>query len=296
MKRLPLGPLYYEFSRHNEPRLRIAPGETIIVESEDAFSGQIRTDADRRDKTKKPYGNPLTGPIWVEGAEPGDALAVRIESISPTIGQCATRTSDPKQLAEWLGTDCPHGTHVCPIRDGFVQWSETVRIPYAPMLGCIGTAPDNGSPTTGPAGPHGGNMDIIETCPGNTVFLPVSVPGAFLYLGDAHAAMGHGELSASGLEMPAETTITVNVAKGKKLAGPRIVSPTEIMTVATGCPMERASAEGFARLILWMEEEYGWDRWRAYDLLTHTARISVGYYGIGTVAVKVAREYVERGR
>src|SRR5213595_1391065 len=72
MKRIPLGPLYYEFSRHNEPRLRIEPGEGVVVESEDAFSGQIRTNADRRDKTKKPYGNPQTGPIWIERAQPGD--------------------------------------------------------------------------------------------------------------------------------------------------------------------------------------------------------------------------------
>src|SRR5688500_10493662 len=292
MQRLPIGPLYYEFSRHNEPRLRIEPGETIVVESEDAFSGQVRTSDDRRDKTTKPYGNPQTGPIWVERAEPGDALAVKIESIEPLIGQCATRTPDLKTLAEWLGTDTPHGTHVCPIKDGLIHWSDSLTIPYQPMLGCIGTAPDMGVPTTGPAGPHGGNLDIIEVCPGNTIYLPVYVPGAYLYLGDAHAAMGHGELSAAGLEMLAVSTITVNVVNGKKLFGPRIESPSEIMALATGCPMERASAEAFGRLILWMEADYGWDRWRAYDLLTHVARMSVGYFPIGTVAVKVAKEYL----
>ena len=293
VKRLPLGPLYYEFSRHNEPRLRIEPGETVLVESEDAFSGQIRTNADRRDKTKKPHGNPQTGPIRVEGAEPGDALAVSIHEIRPTIGQCATRTSDPKQLAEWLGTDCPHGTHVCPIRDGEIHWSDDIVLAYEPMLGCIGTAPETTVPGTGPAGPHGGNMDIVEVCPGNIVTLPVFVPGAYLYLGDAHAAMGHGELSASGLEMPAETTITVDLIKGKRIPGPRIESPTEIMTVATGCPMERSAAQAFAWLILWMEQEHGWDRWKAYDLLTHAARLSIGYYGIGTVAAKIAKRHVQ---
>ncbi len=76
-KRLPVGPLYYEFSRHNTPRISIAPGETLVVESEDAFSGQIRTAADRRDKGKKPYGNPQSGPIYVNGAAPGDTLAVK---------------------------------------------------------------------------------------------------------------------------------------------------------------------------------------------------------------------------
>ncbi len=292
VKRLAKGPLYYEFSRHNEPRLRIASGETIIVEAEDAFSGQVRTDADRRDKSKIPNGNPQTGPIWIEGAEPGDSLAVTIHEIKPSLGQCATRTCDPKQLAEWLGTECPHGTHVCPIVDGEIHWSDTVRIPYRPMLGCIGTAPDNGVPTTFPAGPHGGNMDIIEVCPGNTIHLPVYVPGGYLYLGDAHAAMGHGELSASGLEMPSESTITVNLVKGKRIPCPRIESPEEIMVVVSGCPMERSIAQASAYLALWMETDYGWDRWRAYDILTHVAQISVGYYALGTVAVKIGKRYL----
>jgi len=293
LKELTQGPLYYEFSRFHEPRLSVAPGESILVESEDALSGQIRTDDDRRDKTALPYSNPLTGPIFVDGAQPNDTLAVRIDEIRPSIGQCATRTADPKQLGEWLGTDVPHGTHVCPIRDGKIFWSDTITIPYTPMLGCIGTAPDWGVPSTGPAGPHGGNMDIVETCPGNTVYLPVFVEGGYLYLGDVHAAMGHGELSATGLEMPAETVISVELIKGKKIPGPRIESLDEIMAVASGCPMERSTAQAFAWLILWMEDEYGWDRWKAYDILTHVGQISVGYYGIGTVAAKIAKRYVE---
>ena len=160
------------------------------------------------------------------------------------------------------------------------------------MLGCLGTAPDTGVPTTGPAGVHGGNMDIIETCPANVVSLPVFVEGAFLYLGDAHAAMGHGELSASGLEMPSHTTIQVDLIADTKIPGPRIESPTEIMTVATGCPMERSIAQAYAWLILWMESEYHWDRWRAYDLLTHAGQISVGYFDIGTVAAKINKRYL----
>jgi acetamidase/formamidase len=285
--------LYYEFSRHHEARLRMTPGETVVVETEDALSGQIRSDTDRRNKATMPYSNPLTGPIVVEGAEPGDAVAVTIGEIRPTLGQCATRTADPKQLCEWLGTDCPHGTHVCPIRDGLIHWSDAIAIPYAPMLGCIGTAPCWGVPTTLPAGSHGGNMDLVEVCPGSTVSLPVFVPGAFLYLGDAHAAMGQGELSATGLEMPAETTITVDLLKRRRPPGPRIESAKEIMAIASGCPMERSVAQAYAHLILWMEDEFGWDRWRAYDLLTHVGQISVGYYGIGTVAAKVEKRYLK---
>jgi acetamidase/formamidase len=292
MKRLPLGPLYYEYSRHHEPRLRIVSGETVVVETEDAFSGQIRTNNDRRDRALCPNSNPQTGPIWVEGAQPGDALAVAIEAIEPSIGQCATRTGDAGPLSQWLGTDCPHGTHVCPIRDGQIHWSDTLIIPYAPMLGCIGTAPAIGVPTTIPAGPHGGNMDLIETRPGTTVYLPVSVAGGLLYTGDAHAAMGHGELSASGLEMPALATLTIRLIKRHPLPCVRMETADEILTVATGCPMERAVAQAYAWLILWMEQQYGWDRWRAYDLLTHVGQISVGYYAIGTVATKIAKRYL----
>ena len=292
MQRITATPLNYEFSRHLQPRVRIVSGETILVEAEDALSGQIRSNQDRRDKSQVPYSNPVAGPIFVEDAQPGDTLAVRIEGIRPLNGQCATYTGNPKQLCEWLGTDVPHGAHVCPIRDGLIYWSDKITIPYQPMLGCIGTAPDWGVPTTGPAGPHGGNMDLVETCPGNIVYLPVLVAGAFLYLGDAHAAMGHGELSATGLEMASVTTITVNLLKGTSIVAPRIESPTEIMTVACGSPMERSIAEAYAQLILWMERDYGWDRWKAYDLLTHVGKISVGYYAIGTVGTKVEKRYL----
>ena len=138
-------------------------------------------------------------------------------------------------------------------------------------------------------------MDIIEVRPGNTLYLPVFIPGGLLSLGDAHAAMGHGELSATGLEMAAHITITVTLCKGKTIPGPRIESPEEIMTVATGSPTERSTAEAYARLIQWMEEDFGWNRWLAYDLLTHVGRLSIGYYGIGTVAAKVAKKYLRKG-
>ena len=292
MQQISLGLLNYEFSRFQEPRISIDPGETIRVESEDALSGQIRKAGDLRDKTRVPFSNPLTGPIFINQAEPGDTLAIKIAAIESRDGQCATYTGNPKQLCQWLGTDVPDGAHVCPIRDGYVYWSDQIKIPYQPMLGCIGTTPAYGMPSTMPAGPHGGNMDIREVTEGNTLYLPVFVPGALLYLGDAHAAMGQGELSATGLEMAAQTTLTIELIKQKTITGPRIESPNELMTVSSGTPMERATAEAFAQLILWLEADYGWNRWRAYDLLTHVAEISMGYYEGGGLAVKIAKEYV----
>jgi amidase len=293
MKKVAAQPLIYEFSRHGAPRCTVTPGETLLVESEDALSGQICAAGDRRDKSKVPYSNPVAGPICVEGALPGDVLAVKIHSIEPRDGQCATYTGPPRQLAEWLGSDVPHGAHVCPIRDGQIFFSEKVAIPYTPMLGCIGTSPDWGVPSTGPAGPHGGNLDLVEVGPGSTIYLPVFVPGGYLYLGDAHAAMGHGELSATGLEMAALTKISVDVVRPGRLSGVRVETPESIMAVGTQGSIERAIAEAFAKLILWMETDWNWNRWKAYDLLTHVARISVGHYTSGTVGAIIDKRYLK---
>lgn len=294
MQLVPALPLHYEFSRSVEPRCRVVSGETIRVESEDALSGQIRRAGDRRDKTAMPFSNPVAGPIVVQGAEPGDELAVTILQIEPRDGQCATYTGAPKQLGEWLGSDVPHGAHVCPIRDGQIVWKGDINIPYQPMLGCIGTASDWGTPTTGPAGPHGGNLDIVEVGPGSTIYLPVKVAGGYLYLGDAHAAMGHGELSGTGLEMAAYSTVTIDLVRRPKRSGVRISHPDFLMCVSTQGNHERAIAEAYSRLILWMEADYGWNRWNAYDLLTHVGQLSIGYYGSGTVGAKIDRRYAER--
>ena len=160
------------------------------------------------------------------------------------------------------------------------------------MLGCIGTAPDTGVPTTFPAGPHGGNMDIIETCPGNMVYLPVFVPGGYLYLGDAHAAMGHGELSASGLEMPAETTITVDLLKGNE--NPR---PADRVADRDHDGRQRLPDGTVDRRSVRPADPLDGGRLRLGPLAglrpAHArGRISVGYYALGTVAVKVAKEFI----
>jgi acetamidase/formamidase len=89
--------------------------------------------------------------------------------------------------------------------------------------------------------------------------------------------------------------VSVNLVKQRAIAGPRIETPQEIMTVVSGTPMERSTAQAFAQLILWMEADFGWDRWRAYDLLTHVGQLSIGYYAIGTVAAKVAKRYLGLG-
>ncbi len=294
MKELPLGKLYYEISRHNPPALSIRPGETVRVETEDTFNGLVRKEGDHRDLAKKPQGNPQSGPIWVEGAEKGDTLAVHIETIDARIGQAANdMTWARRGLAEFLGHDIPVNTRIAPVRDGKVWWSPGVALPYRPMIGTIGCAPDFGSPTTSPAGDYGGNMDIKEVTDGSTVYLPVYVEGALLHLGDAHAAQGDGELCGTALEMPATVTMKVDLLKGQTIQRPRIRSGDEIMAVATGRPMERSVAQAYSDLILWMEEEFGVPRWDGLSLCTMVGEVSVGYHFIGTVAAKIKLEYVE---
>jgi acetamidase/formamidase len=295
MKELKLGELYYEISRENPPALSIEPGETVSVETEDTFNGLVRKEGDHRDMSRKPYGNPQSGPIYIEGAEKGDTLAVHIQKIEARLGQAANDMSWGRNgMAEFIGHDVPRATRICPVRDGKVWWSPKVAIPYAPMIGTIGTAPAMGAPTTVPAGPYGGNMDLKEVTEGNTVYLPVSVPGALLHLGDVHAAQGDGEVCGTALEMPGTVTIKIDLLKGKTIERPRIRSRDEIMCVATGTPMERSVARAYADLFLWMEEEFRVDRWDAYSLCTQVGSISVGYFHIGTVAAKIRLEYVEQ--
>ena len=293
MKELKLGKLLYEISRYNPPAITIAPGETVRVETQDSSSGQLRRREDVRDTAKFPYGNPNAGPISVEGADAGDTLSVHIEDIEAREGLAVTRTGGTEGVGEYLGVDPPQEVRVCPIKDGKVWWSPNVVLPYRPMIGTIGCPTARGVPDTSLPADFGGNMDIKEVTIGNTLYLPVYVPGALLHLGDVHGGQGDGELCKTGLEMPATVTITVDLIKGKTILRPRIRSPEEIMAIAVAMPLERAVYRAYADLILWMEEEYGVPRWDGYSLCSQAGTISIGYVGYGPVAAKLRTEYVE---
>jgi len=304
MKRLTLRDqktLHYTLSPFHKPTLTVSPGESVVVETEDAFSGQIRKPGDRRDTEKIPWGNPQSGPIYVEGANRGDALLVDIVKIEPTIGQGATRIPplgyypglSTLPLAKVLGVELPHGSRICPIKDGKVYFSEKLALPYEPMVGTIGTAPEIEAITSVLPGPHGGNMDFADICPGARVYLPANAPGALLYIGDAHAAQGDAEISGTAIEMPAEITIKIDLVKGKRLRWPRIELADYIVTTSTtgaGRTLEDATRSAFFEMILWLEEEYGMDRWEAYQLCTQVARVRMG--NIWSISTKFPKKYL----
>ena len=307
MKKLTLkdqGNLCYTISALNQPRLHVKPGEVIAIETQDAFSGQIRNSNDRRDLIKMPYTNPQSGPIFIDGAQPGDTLAVHVRDIQPLTGQGATRLvshwysdrADSDSLLKLLNLELPHGTRICKIENQTVHVG-TFSLRYKPMLGTIATASPMETVLTNFPGPNGGNMDITEVTIGATLYLPVSVEGGLLHLGDAHAVQGEGELSGAAVEMPSLTTIKVDLIKQHPIAWPRIENKHDIFVITATQPgrtLEDAIRLAFLELTFWIEEEYSIKRWTAYELLTMAAKVRLGNFW--TVAVGLPKEYLVKAK
>jgi amidase len=290
---LPLAEPFHELTRDREPVLRVDSGDVIVVETEDAFSGQIRQSGERRDRTTVPYGNPVAGPILVASAEPGDTIGVTIEAIEPLRGQCATYLPPLPYVVEHLGAAIDDRARVLPIKDGHVVWSDSLEFPLCPMIGVLAVAPAVGAATSSVAGDFGGNLDLKELGEGALLQLPVLVSGALVYLGDCHAAQGDGESAKVALEMAARVQIRVELTKRKSIPGPRLLTESHIASVATGRSLESSCAAAFGRLALWLEEDFGIDRSEAYSLVSALATTSIGYFGLGVVAVKFPRAYLD---
>ncbi|MGQ9780808.1 MAG: acetamidase/formamidase family protein [Nitrososphaeria archaeon] len=293
--------LKYTLSPYDKPIAYVKPKETLILEVEDAPSGQIRKEGDFRDRNKIPFGNPLVGPIYVEGAEMGSTISVAIDEIKPTIGQGSTYLSEFNQryltdvpVLKFMNTSLPLKTKICKIKDGTIHFDNIV-IPCKPMIGTIGVAPHPEAESISSSilpGRHGGNMDIPDICPGSTLFLPVFHKGALLYVGDAHAAQGDGEISGTAIEIPAEVKITVNVSN-EQINWPRIENQREIMSVATTTAsrsFEDTIRVAFLELVMWMEKKYGIDRFDGLMLCSQVGRIRVG--NLWAVAAIVERKYL----
>lgn len=273
----------FVFSPYTEAIARVAPGDVVDILTDDAFSSLVQTESDLPSKVLNfPFVNPQTGPIWVEGAEKGDTLVVEILEIEPTRDFAAsahipyfgglTGTTATALLNEPL----PERVFIYPLRDGHVELPRGIRIPYAPFLGTIATAPEIEAISTLTPGTFGGNMDVADCCPGNTVRLPVNVPGALFYTGDAHAAQGDGELCGVACEITARVRLRFGLEKGRTIAWPRIESATELMTVGSARPLEDAARIAWVELIGWLVADHGFDKWEAYQLLTQAGTMRVG--------------------
>jgi amidase len=277
----------YVFNPYREPIARVKPKERVTIYTNDAFESRItkKEDFPSRALATAKFLNPQTGPIYVEGAEPGDTLAVHVESIQPTRDFAVsvlipyfgglTSTTLTRTLQEPL----PERVWIWNLVDGgdkLVNEELDVELAWEPFLGTLAVAPDLEAITALAPGPFGGNMDVPDVKPGNTVHLPVWNPGALVYTGDCHARQGQGELCGVALEITAKVTVVFEVIKDKTIEWPRIVSDEAIMVVGSARPMEDAARIANTELILWLEQEYGYDRWDAYQLLTQAGGLYVG--------------------
>jgi acetamidase/formamidase len=224
-------------------------------------------------------GNPLTGPFFIEGAEPGDAIFVHLRKVrlNRDWGWTAFRLGLYSLLPDAIEGIYPNRykpDFPIPGRSDRVKWdidlqhnivelrdpmSKIVRLrfPAVPMLGCIGTAaPGDFSPTSGPAGPYGGNLDYNEVREGATVILPVYHPGALLYLGDGHALQGDGEATGNGIETSMDVEFSVDVIHGKSVPAPRVESATHIMATAYEGSLDDAFRSATGNMARWLADDY----------------------------------------
>src|ERR1700732_4599218 len=208
---------------------RLAPGDILETNTLDAFGDAIQKPGDTLALVKG--DNPLSGPFFIEGAEPGDTIAIEflnlevnsaqgVGAFAPGFGALNSTGYTPM-----IQPALPERIWLYPVHSGdntatFQAHDSnfSVKIPLHPFLGCIGVAPANGEARSSvvPA-EFGGNMDSSESSVGNTLYLPVNVPGALLYMGDGHAAMGDGELGGTAIEVPLRTRLQIDVIRGQKI-------------------------------------------------------------------------------
>ncbi len=190
----------YDTDKTNAPALRVRGGDVVLAECHDCFGGFIQTAQDDPQDLDHRLLNPATGPIFVDGAEPGDVLAVDLLRIE--VGEQGAAPLYPGEFGLLKDDHIGAFTKIARVENGVILYRDDVRIPVRPMVGTLGVAPSGESVSTLYMGDHGANMDHKDVCVGNTVYLPVFVPGALLALGDAHAISGDGEAAAAASRCP----------------------------------------------------------------------------------------------
>jgi len=266
------------FGPLNKPVATVKPGEVIEVETWDCSANLVKPNQTLKNVLESGtllYDNPITGPIYIEGAEPRDTLAIDIINISiPDVGVTMV-VPGFGGLEGWLKSSPPL-TKFSKINDGKVIYrlddGREILLPVKPFIGTIGVSPPSEAISTVTPGKHGGNMDTPEVCSGNRLYLPVAVNGALLGLGDVHAVQGDGEICGTAIEIPSIVTLKIDLMKDKSIDWPRVESSDEIMTVCSAKPLEDAARLAFLELIRWLEGDYGFERYDAYMFLSVAAK------------------------
>jgi amidase len=308
---------YYNTFSHSHPVLsRIRPGDTVSTRTLDAsgrdLAGTVRA--------RPP--NPLTGPFYVEGAEPGDALAVRftrvrmnrnwgwsnyrlglysllpesIEGLYPNRYKPNEIIADRVSVVPW---DLDLDRQIVRLREP-TSGVQKMEFPAKPMLGCVGVAPAGDfAPTSSPAGSYGGNLDYNEIGEGTTVILPVYHPGALLFIGDGHALQADGEPTGTGIETSMDVEFTVQLRKNVNLAGPRAETAEHIISIGSQpefvSSMNRALEMATSDMVNWLTAEYKLEPWAAHLLIGYQGRYDIVTVA-GSVALKIPKNVLPQAR
>ncbi len=281
------GKFHYTIGPYSEPVMEIKPGDRVVVETRDAFEGKIKTEQDLpSQKLQVPFLNPQNGPIMIAGAEKGDVVAIHIESIKPRgdnpRGTCCliprfgalTGTEYTAMLNEPL----PEITRKIDLDEEGVYWSKRVMLPYRPHIGTLSLSPEIDSINSLTPDNHGGNMDVPDMGPGSITYLPVRSAGARLFIGDAHACQGDGEVCGTAVEFASTTTFHVELIKNWDIAWPRLETDQLLMAIGSARPLEDATRIAYYELVRWMENDYGFDRWDAYMMLSQCGQVRLGNF------------------
>jgi amidase len=217
MHRIGRDEVIWSFGPSLEPVLEIDPGETVTFDTNDCFTGQIRSEDDLVTEIDLGRINSATGPVAVRGAEPGDSLVAEILDVRPIEWGVATLIPGFGQLIEQVQAPL---TRMFEVVDGEIRMNERVRFPARPMVGVVGVATDGDALSNGLAGRHGGNLDDHLHGKGARIYFPVRQPGAMFAVGDMHASMGDGEVCFTGVEIAGEVDIRFDLLKGKQATWP----------------------------------------------------------------------------
>jgi len=283
---------HYTYDARHEPVLKLKPGDILVTQTVDAFGNRIsRKDQLASEIVHLPKVNDQTGPFYVEDAKPGDTLVLHLLKVRPN-RDYAVSTHLPyfgvltgETYTAMLNEPLPERTYIWKLDlmryVGILDLPDSklnkVEIPLSPFLGTVGVAPNYGEAVLSltPA-EHGGNMDCVETREGTTLYFPVFVDGALFMLGDGHAAQGDGEICGTGLECSLDVTVKVDVIKGMTIKWPRFEDEEYIMVAGSTRPLIDAFRSAHVELINWLEEDYGFDRWDALQLISQVGVTRVG--------------------
>lgn len=246
MKTLPAQDVIYAFSSNHEPSMHIAPGETVKIETFDCFKNQLQSADQEVAAINWDQVNPATGPIFIEGAEIGDVLKVTIEELE--IGEQGVMVTGPDLGVMGHRMESME-SKIIAIKNGKAIFNERLHLPLNPMIGVIGVAPAGEPVSCGTPGAHGGNMDTKLITKGATLYFPVAVDGALFALGDFHAAMGDGEISVSGIEVPGSATVQFDVIKGSHLKHPLLHNEDGLAFLVSAMTLDEAVSVAVEEMI-----------------------------------------------